>query len=466
MSIIGIVVVTALSLHESKEKLIYERQNMVQTIVLMAENESKYLLKAVYNGEMTKKEAKERFISTLEGFADSSLYVFAYNGKGDLLANLTSSRDKIGQNFYDLKDVNGVPIVKVLLEKAKSGDRTPTYYHWVKPGINKVTEKVSYSAYVKEFDMMIGSGSYMDEIESEYYSEVKKASAETLIAVLILSLIVYLIASGIVNPINHLIKVMNNMAKEDYNDVIDTKREDEIGKMNIALDSFKISLLNSKALEEQQRKDEQEKLEKAAFVGDATKKVSDAVFEIDEHITGISSSASELSSTLEDIARKVDDTSEMTRLAESEAEKGAATVQGLNQNSEKIGDVVKLIQSIADKTNLLALNASIEAARAGEEGRGFAVVAEEVKKLAQQTREATDGISDQVKQVQAGSSSSVKAIENINEQITAINNFAQELVLSISEQKEATNDISNRMEHASSGSKFVSDKMKEIVENV
>ena len=96
-----------------------------------------------------------------------------------------------------------------------------------------------------------------------------------------------------------------------------------------------------------------------------------------------------------------------------DAERTNATVQVLSTGAEKIGEVVKLIHSIAAQTNLLALNATIEAARAGESGRGFAVVASEVKALANQTAKATEEISAQVAAMQPSTSDAVAAIDGI-----------------------------------------------------
>ena len=95
----------------------------------------------------------------------------------------------------------------------------------------------------------------------------------------------------------------------------------------------------------------------------------------------------------------------------------AELIQQLGASSEKIGDIVSVINDIADQTNLLALNAAIEAARAGDMGRGFAVVADEVRKLAQHTTEATAEIGGMVREIQAGMSRSVSAMETGNTKV-------------------------------------------------
>ena len=90
-----------------------------------------------------------------------------------------------------------------------------------------------------------------------------------------------------------------------------------------------------------------------------------------------------------------------------------ATMADLDRSAAEIGEVVKLITSIARQTNLLALNATIEAARAGAAGRGFTVVATEVKQLAQETARATDDIARRVQAIQSGTSAALAAIEEV-----------------------------------------------------
>ncbi|WP_371850851.1 MULTISPECIES: methyl-accepting chemotaxis protein [Pseudomonas] len=89
----------------------------------------------------------------------------------------------------------------------------------------------------------------------------------------------------------------------------------------------------------------------------------------------------------------------------------ATVIDTLGQRSQEIGGIVSVITSIADQTNLLALNAAIEAARAGEQGRGFAVVADEVRNLAGRTREATDEISSMIASIQSETTSAINTME-------------------------------------------------------
>src|SRR6185437_3610518 len=137
--------------------------------------------------------------------------------------------------------------------------------------------------------------------------------------------------------------------------------------------------------------------------GQTSQRAEGAVATSNESSTNVDTAAvaaDELNSSIEEISNQLARTTTIVRAAVEEAQGTNVQIAALSQAAQQIGDVVKLIRTIAGQTNLLALNATIEAARAGEAGRGFAVVASEVKSLAVQTAKATEDISKLISAVQ------------------------------------------------------------------
>jgi methyl-accepting chemotaxis protein len=170
-----------------------------------------------------------------------------------------------------------------------------------------------------------------------------------------------------------------------------------------------------------------------------------------EHVRSAATASDELSLSIADISRRVE---ESNGIAAEAVQQAAATDQRINELSEagaRIGNVVKLITSIAEQTNLLALNATIEAARAGEAGRGFAVVAQEVKTLAGQTAKATEEIGSQIANMQLATQESVAAIKAIGQTIERISGIATSISGAVEQQRTATQNIAQSVRSAASG---------------
>jgi methyl-accepting chemotaxis protein/CHASE3 domain sensor protein len=302
-----------------------------------------------------------------------------------------------------------------------------------------------------------------------------------------------LLGKGISRPMTTMCKAMRELASGNFDVVLPgLGRKDELGEMASAVEEFKVQAV-AKAERDAAAHDAQNKASSAArrtelirFADDfeaavgaivsnvsasavqleaaagtltrtaettqsLSSQVSGSSEEASNNMQSVASATEELSVSVDEIGRRVRESSQIAQAAVLQAQQTDGRISKLSRAAQEIGDVVKLITAIAEQTNLLALNATIEAARAGEAGRGFAVVASEVKSLASQTAKATDEISSHISGMQGATQESVAAIKEIGGTIAKISDIAATISSAVEQQSSATQEIARSVQNVAEG---------------
>jgi methyl-accepting chemotaxis protein len=351
-----------------------------------------------------------------------------------------------------------------------------------------------------EIDAALGKvrASQGDEIASaaleadEVLRQVNLIELITTSAGVILGLLLaFFVGRSISRPIRNITATMRSLAGGDKTVVIDgLEARTEIGDMSRALDFFKTGIIDAARQSAEQRTQSAARSRRhdkmdhhteefigsisgvmaglgaaantlrvaAQVMNDSTSamhvQASETAGEANKSsadLIAVSAAVEEFSASVGEIARQVSVAANVANQAVTRAEASQTTIRGLATSTSRIGDVVRLIDSIAGQTNLLALNATIESARAGEAGKGFAVVAGEVKLLAGQTARATAEISEQIASVRAATEETVAAMSDISTIISRMGEVSAAISAAVEEQSVAVREIAQSV-HGVAGS--------------
>lgn len=420
----SILLILFLALKSNKEGIQQERFLKTQNVVEVAHDVISHFYNLTVTGELAKAQAQKFAKDTIRDMRYSQVEYFFIQDYNAIPVMHPIVPALEGQDVKDKTDANGLPIFAEITRVGKNEGQGFIKYVWPKPGSEEPVPKV---AFVKGFDnwgWVIGSGVYLDDIDTQFYESAKFFIGVCLTLLCLTFALSYFILKSIVTPLTQIQNTLRGIAdgEGDLTITLSENGNDQITSIARAYNRFTQRLSETlthatslfaqvdnksgdlKLSAETALKVSEERADVFLSISEVIDQIKETETHVKQHTSDSLSLAHDAKSKAQESRISIENTMKTTQQLSDELDVSVKSVVQLESESQNIGAVLDVISGIAEQTNLLALNAAIEAARAGEHGRGFAVVADEVRGLASRTQSSTEEIQSMINKLQKGAS--------------------------------------------------------------